>query len=262
MLPGSISRLPQVDQVWTGHVHLYSRTCPIFHKTCMGFNSDGSAAGPVHINMGHAGYELTWISDPQPPSYFESVMLRHGYTKVVANATHFYLQSISSEDGALLDEFVLTKPANYTPNLAARKQALAAFQPPIVRIGVVSPAVHQHTHRSLDIGGPTASRQAPCRPTCFWARCTRRSPATHPPCRPWSTATSRCWRTQTLVRLSDLYQDLHVPPAQVTRWPTLRRSCARFGSSSPMLRLSKRRRAIRHSQRPTCSSSLFPCLTT
>lgn len=34
-----------------------------------------------------------------------------------------------------MDDFVLTKPANWTPNLAARKQALAAFQPPMVRCG-------------------------------------------------------------------------------------------------------------------------------
>lgn len=115
-----------------GHVHLYSRTCPIFQKTCIGYNKDGSAAAPVHVTMGHAGYELSWVSNPKPPSYFESVILRHGYTTVVANATHFYFDSISSEDGTTMDSFVLSKPADWKADPAARKAILAEFQPIMV----------------------------------------------------------------------------------------------------------------------------------
>ena len=45
----------QVDVTWFGHVHSYSRTCPVFQRNCMGYAADGSANAPVHMLIGHAG---------------------------------------------------------------------------------------------------------------------------------------------------------------------------------------------------------------
>lgn len=45
----------QVDATWYGHVHSYSRTCPVFQRNCMGFAADGTANAPVHLLIGHAG---------------------------------------------------------------------------------------------------------------------------------------------------------------------------------------------------------------
>ena len=43
---------------WYGHVHSYSRTCPVYQRNCMGFHADGSAAAPVHVLIG----EVPWKS--------------------------------------------------------------------------------------------------------------------------------------------------------------------------------------------------------
>lgn len=40
---------------WFGHVHSYSRTCPVFQRNCMGYAPDGTANAPVHMLIGHAG---------------------------------------------------------------------------------------------------------------------------------------------------------------------------------------------------------------
>lgn len=45
----------QVDATWYGHVHSYSRTCPVYQRNCMGFAPDGTANAPVHLLIDHAG---------------------------------------------------------------------------------------------------------------------------------------------------------------------------------------------------------------
>ena len=49
------------------------------------------------------------------------------------------LQAFSSETGRLLDDFTLTKPANYHPNITARNDFLASgfqstYQPPFYEV--------------------------------------------------------------------------------------------------------------------------------
>ncbi len=38
-----------------GHDHIYERTCPVYKQTCVNYNSDGSARGPVHVVIGNSG---------------------------------------------------------------------------------------------------------------------------------------------------------------------------------------------------------------
>lgn len=53
----------QVDMTWNGHVHLYERSCPVYKKTCIGFNStSGEAQAPVHVDFGNGGFEFTWYA--------------------------------------------------------------------------------------------------------------------------------------------------------------------------------------------------------
>ena len=52
----------QVDATWYGHVHSYSRTCPVYQRNCMGFASDRTANAPVHLLIGHAGESLACFS--------------------------------------------------------------------------------------------------------------------------------------------------------------------------------------------------------
>ncbi|PRW45579.1 Metallo-dependent phosphatase [Chlorella sorokiniana] len=103
----------QVDATWHGHHHSYQRTCPLFRGRCQAAEADGSAGGTVHLVIGHAGAGLTPNVRFFRPRIFEAVHLKHGYMRVEANGTHMVHQVLSSYDGALLDEFTLTKPLGW-----------------------------------------------------------------------------------------------------------------------------------------------------
>ena len=47
--------LIQVDMTWSGHVHLYERTCPILFHECLGYSPDGIPNAPVHMSIGNGG---------------------------------------------------------------------------------------------------------------------------------------------------------------------------------------------------------------
>lgn len=40
---------------WSGHVHVYERTCPVLYKTCLGYTADGIPNAPVHMAIGNGG---------------------------------------------------------------------------------------------------------------------------------------------------------------------------------------------------------------
>lgn len=46
----------QVDMTWSGHVHVYERTCPVLYKTCLGYDANGYPLAPVHLDIGNGGY--------------------------------------------------------------------------------------------------------------------------------------------------------------------------------------------------------------
>jgi len=111
----------QVDVTLSGHVHYYLRSCPVYQKTCMGYNSTtGEANGPVHVHMGNGGFEFTWFVNPTPPAYWDAMAMEHGYARVQANGTHFSMQAVSSDTGNLLDSFSLVKPFNWTATPKAK----------------------------------------------------------------------------------------------------------------------------------------------
>ncbi|PSC73699.1 inactive purple acid phosphatase 27 [Micractinium conductrix] len=86
-LEGLLERY-QVDVTWHGHHHSYQRTCPTLNERCVADNADGSAAAPVHLVLGHSGAGLTPNVHFFRPHIFKRVLLRHGYVRVTANATH------------------------------------------------------------------------------------------------------------------------------------------------------------------------------
>jgi hypothetical protein len=83
----------QVDMTWYGHVHSYSRTCPVYQRNCMGYARDGSAAAPVHVLIGHAGAPYSWAINDATPPYYDAVAIRHGYLRATANRTAFHAQA-------------------------------------------------------------------------------------------------------------------------------------------------------------------------
>ena len=58
-----------VDMTWSGHVHLYHRTCPVYKNKCVGYHPDGTAKAPVHMIVGNAGFmsPLVDMYEQRPP---------------------------------------------------------------------------------------------------------------------------------------------------------------------------------------------------
>ena len=44
-----------VDMTWSGHLHLYQRTQPVFNGTVLGYDANGTARAPMHVVLGNAG---------------------------------------------------------------------------------------------------------------------------------------------------------------------------------------------------------------
>ncbi|CAK0786070.1 hypothetical protein CVIRNUC_009283 [Coccomyxa viridis] len=116
----------EVDMTWSGHVHLYERTCPILFHECLGYSPDGIPNAPVHMSIGNGGYDLTWFINPKPPKYYDALALEHGYTRGSATATELHITAISSETGKVIDDFTLKKAANFAPNMTARVEFLGS----------------------------------------------------------------------------------------------------------------------------------------
>lgn len=65
------------------------------------------------IPAGHAGAGITPNIHFFRPRIFQKVLLRHGYMRATANATHLAHTVVSSQDGGVMDELVLTKPPGW-----------------------------------------------------------------------------------------------------------------------------------------------------
>lgn len=105
----------QVDMTWHGHHHSYQRTCPVHRGTCKGYNTDGTAAAPIHLVIGHAGAGLCWNIAAKQPPIFDVVNVGWGFMKVDGNATHLAMEVIGDADGGVMDTFSLSKPAGWRP---------------------------------------------------------------------------------------------------------------------------------------------------
>ena len=77
---------------WYGHVHSYSRTCPVFQRVCMPPRADGSAGAPVHVLIGHAGAPFSWTVNDATPPYYAAVAVEHGYMRATATRTAMRMQ--------------------------------------------------------------------------------------------------------------------------------------------------------------------------
>lgn len=43
---------------WSGHVHVYERTCPVLYKTCLGYDAAGHPLAPIHMDIGNGGVSI------------------------------------------------------------------------------------------------------------------------------------------------------------------------------------------------------------
>jgi hypothetical protein len=80
----------QVDMTWSGHVHVYERTCPILYHTCLGYSSEGIPNAPVHMAIGNGGVRPSsrsgWIGSMRrqetlPDVHDQLTILSHAFLK-------------------------------------------------------------------------------------------------------------------------------------------------------------------------------------
>jgi len=104
----------KVDVTWTGHHHSYQRTYPLARGECISNDKDQKQGSSkqhsiVHLVIGNAGASFSRNIHLIKPKIFETVLLRHGYLRVDANATHMKNEMVASDTGLIMDEFVLVK---------------------------------------------------------------------------------------------------------------------------------------------------------
>ncbi|KAK9918496.1 hypothetical protein WJX75_004496 [Coccomyxa subellipsoidea] len=115
-----IFMLYQVDLSLAGHDHKYERTCPVYKKTCLQHDANGTSSGPTHVVIGNAGYKLSWAANPRPPPYWATVAIEHGFLRCDVNATVLYCEEVSSMSGKVLDSFALRKPTDWEADYVVR----------------------------------------------------------------------------------------------------------------------------------------------
>ncbi|MEW5315335.1 MAG: hypothetical protein WDW38_006775 [Sanguina aurantia] len=109
----------QVDAIFNGHIHTYTRSCPVYNGTCLPNNADGTTSGPTHVVMGHGGFEADGFYTLARPAWQSKMVRSYGYTTMKISRTRFALTMIDSLNGTVMDTLNLTKPSGWKPNRAA-----------------------------------------------------------------------------------------------------------------------------------------------
>jgi len=92
-------------------MHSYERTCAVYKNQCVHSKRDTHATvtAPVHVVIGTAGASLDeeqWLPNPEW-SMFR--VQEFGYSRLFVNSTTLHFQWLGNSDGALHDEFLLTR---------------------------------------------------------------------------------------------------------------------------------------------------------
>jgi hypothetical protein len=108
-----------VDVVFSGHIHRYTRSCPVFKGTCVGYNDDGSAKAPVHLMTGNAGAPGEYFSYLENPSWLEKEVFDFGFGELEVSMTKLTFSMITSPAPGKIEEsdkLTLVKPEGWTHN--------------------------------------------------------------------------------------------------------------------------------------------------
>jgi hypothetical protein len=136
-----------VDLVLSGHVHSYTRSCPVYRGKCQakggaqqaagGTSGSGSSSaggdavgkkvgyGTVHLVIGTGGHVLSDVADDQH-DWLEASLQRYGYGRFAVSMEQLVVEFVSSESGAVLDSTVLSTTWADSPQCAQRGQQAGA----------------------------------------------------------------------------------------------------------------------------------------
>ncbi|EGD77454.1 hypothetical protein PTSG_08549 [Salpingoeca rosetta] len=100
----------KVDLIFGAHHHSYQRTCHVYQNKCVNTTTADGYRGPVTVDIGMAGAGNSQnIQNPQPEIFKFVDDSHHGFTRIMANMTHFHMQYVRGDDRKVHDEFVLVK---------------------------------------------------------------------------------------------------------------------------------------------------------
>ena len=99
-----------VDIYFCGHNHNYETIWPVFNGTAVQADFINPKA-PVHILAGSAGPPETDQFTADSPAWSREPRLTdNSYSRVnIKNATHLFYEQVKSDDGSVLDSFVIMK---------------------------------------------------------------------------------------------------------------------------------------------------------
>lgn len=122
----------QVDVVLSGHIHRYTRSCPVLKGTCVGYHADGSARGPVHLMTGNAGTLGQYYSYIEKPSWLEKEIFDFGYGELEISKTTLTFSLIthpSKNEDTRSDMLTLLKPKGWKPDRIKAKKFYQSISP-------------------------------------------------------------------------------------------------------------------------------------
>lgn len=108
-----------VDVVFTGHDHIYSRSVPMFNRELLTEEAHPDTAdpagydnprAPTYITNGAGGHYdgLDRLDSPLPENIAHGVDMTYGWSRLTfANATHMRHEFVASRNSSVLDEFWL-----------------------------------------------------------------------------------------------------------------------------------------------------------
>lgn len=102
-----------VDVIFSGHIHRYVRSCPVLKGTCVGYNDDGSARGPIHLMTGNAGAPGIYYSYTTKPEWLDKEILDFGFGELEVSMTNLTFSMITSPSPGIVetsDTITLVKP--------------------------------------------------------------------------------------------------------------------------------------------------------
>lgn len=114
----------QVDVVFSGHIHQYTRSCPVFKGTCVGYEADGSAKAPIHLMTGNAGAPGLYYSYNEKPTWLEKQVFDFGYGELEVSRTNLTFSMYTSPSPGQMeksDSITLVKPQGWQPNRVKAK---------------------------------------------------------------------------------------------------------------------------------------------
>ncbi|KAB1217432.1 putative inactive purple acid phosphatase 27 [Morella rubra] len=103
----------KVDLAFSGHEHLYERTCPVYENQCVNTETShysGTVNGTIHVCIGNGGKSLDTFSTVVPQWSLVRDDQDWGFVKLTAfNHSSLLLEYIRSRDGSVHDSFTISR---------------------------------------------------------------------------------------------------------------------------------------------------------